>query len=122
MLSTILKNLSILKKFLLINLIIFVFIGSGTIIYLKTVQSNLIKTKAVNHIKIINNTINHIKRLKVEFKTDEIRSFLFSFLLSKFSSSTILEFFENDLGSRSNVSVSAIKLKSLSKKRTLSRF
>ena len=78
MFSIILKNQSILKKFLLINLIIFIFIGGGTIIYLKTVQPNLIKTKAVNHIKIINNTINHIKRLKVGFKTDEIRSFLFS--------------------------------------------
>ena len=59
----ILKKLSILKKFLIINLAIFIVIGSGTIIYLKTVQPNLIKTKAVNHIKIINNTINHIKRL-----------------------------------------------------------
>ena len=61
MFGIILKNQSILKKFLLINLIIFIFIGGGTIIYLKTVQPNLIKTKAVNHIKIINNTINHIK-------------------------------------------------------------
>ena len=78
MFGIILKNQSILKKFLLINLIIFIFIGGGTIIYLKTVQPNLIKTKAVNHIKIINNTINHIKRLNVGFKTDEIRSFLFS--------------------------------------------
>ena len=77
MFGIILKNQSILKKFLLINLIIFIFIGVGTIIYLKTVQPNLIKTKAVNHIKIINNTINHIKRLNVGFETDEIRSFLF---------------------------------------------
>ena len=45
MLSIILKNLSILKKFLLINLIIFIIIGSGTIIYLKTVKPNLIKKK-----------------------------------------------------------------------------
>ena len=78
MFSIILKKQSILKKFLLINLIIFIFIGSGTIIYLKTVQPNLIKTKSVNHIEIIDNTINHIKRLKIEFKIDEIRKFLFS--------------------------------------------
>ncbi|SVB36423.1 uncharacterized protein METZ01_LOCUS189277 [marine metagenome] len=73
-----LKNLSILKKFLLINLIIFIIIGSGTIIYLKTVKPNLIKKKTVNHIKIINNTIDHIQRLNIKFKEDDIRKFLFS--------------------------------------------
>jgi len=78
MLSIILKNLSILKKFLLINLIIFIIIGSGTIIYLKTVKPNLIKKKTVNHIKIINNTIDHIQRLNIKFKEDDIRRFLFS--------------------------------------------
>ena len=56
MFDFILKKLSILKKFLLINLIAFILIGSGTVIYLKTVQPNLIKKKSVNHIKIINNT------------------------------------------------------------------
>ena len=78
MFDFILKKLSILKKFLLINLIAFIIIGSGTIIYLKTVQPNLIKKKSVNHIKIINNTIDHIKRLNVKFEIEEIRSFLFS--------------------------------------------
>ena len=53
-----LKNLSILKKFLFINLIIFVVLGTFTIIYLKTVQPNLIKKKAANHIQIIENTID----------------------------------------------------------------
>ena len=43
MFDFILKKLSILKKFLLINLIAFLLIGSGTVIYLKTVQPNLIK-------------------------------------------------------------------------------
>ena len=78
MIDIILKNLSILKKFLLINLIIFIIIGSGTIIYLKTVKPNLIKKKTVNHIKIINNTIDHIQRLNIKFKEDDIRRFLFS--------------------------------------------
>jgi len=78
MLDIILKNLSILKKFLLINLIIFIIIGSGTIIYLETVKPNLIKKKTVNHIKIINNTIDHIQRLNIKFKEDEIKRFLFS--------------------------------------------
>ena len=45
MFSSIIKNLSILKKFLFINLIIFLFIGSLTIIYLSYVQPNLIKKK-----------------------------------------------------------------------------
>jgi len=69
---------NILKKFLLINLIAFIIIGSGTIIYLKNVQPNLTKKKSANHIKVINNTINHIKRLNVKFEIEEIRSFLFS--------------------------------------------
>ena len=78
MVSIILNNLSILKKFLLINLIIFIIIGSGTIIYLKTVKPNLIKKKTVNHIEIINNTIDHIQRLNIKFKVEDIRKFLFS--------------------------------------------
>jgi len=78
MFDFILKKLSILKKFLFVNLIVFILIGSGTVIYLKTVQPNLIKKKSSNHIKIINNTIDHIKRLNVRFEIEEIRSFLFS--------------------------------------------
>ncbi len=78
MFDFILKKLSILKKFLFVNLVVFILIGSGTVIYLKTVQPNLIKKKSVNHIKIINNTIDHIKRLNVRFEIEEIRSFLFS--------------------------------------------
>ena len=78
MFEFILKNLSILKKFLLINLIIFIIIGSGTIIYLKTVQPNLIKKKTANHIQVINNTIDHIVRLKIKFKSEDVRIFLFS--------------------------------------------
>ena len=86
MFDFILKNLSILKKFLFINLIIFVVIGFGTIFYLKTVQPNLIKKKTVNHIQIIDNTIDHIKRLNVKFKTEDIRTFLFSNIPSQYLS------------------------------------
>jgi two-component system sensor histidine kinase ChvG len=78
MLNFIVKNSSILKKFLFINLIIFIVIGSGTIIYLKTVQPSLIKKKTDNHIQVINNTVDHIKRLNVKFNEDDIRKFLFS--------------------------------------------
>ena len=78
MFNTSLKNLSILKKFLFINLIIFIIIGSFTIIYLSSVKPNLIKKKTSNHIQIINNTIDHIQRLKIKFNDDDIRKFLFS--------------------------------------------
>ena len=78
MFNTLLKNLSILKKFLFINLIIFIIIGSFTIIYLSSVKPNLIKKKTSNHIQIINNTINHIQRLKIKFNKKDIRKFLFS--------------------------------------------
>ena len=78
MLSAVLKNLSILKKFLFINSIVFIIIGLGTIFYLKTVQPNLIKKKTANHIQIIDNTIDHIQRLNVNFNEEDIRKFLFS--------------------------------------------
>ncbi|PDH21323.1 MAG: two-component sensor histidine kinase [Pelagibacterales bacterium MED-G42] len=78
MFSKYLKNLSILKKFLFINFIIFTIIGLFTTIYLNNVQPNLIKKKSVNHIIIIDNTIDNILRLDVTFNEDDIRKFLFS--------------------------------------------
>jgi len=47
MLSNLLKNLSILKKFLFINFIFFTIIGIFLFIYLKNVQPNLIKKKII---------------------------------------------------------------------------
>ena len=78
MLSNFLKNISILKKFLFINFIVFIIFGSLTAIYLKGIQPNLINKKTSNHIQIIDNTINHITRLKIKFNEDDIRKFLFS--------------------------------------------
>ncbi len=78
MFKNFLKNLSILQKFLFINLVTFIVIGSFTIIYLNTVQPNLIKKKIGNHIQIIDNTIDHIQRLEIEFSDKDIRKFLFS--------------------------------------------
>ena len=78
MLSSFIKNISILKKFLFINLIVFIIFGSLTAIYLKGIQPNLINKKTSNHINIINNTIDHIRRLKIQFNKDDIRKFLFS--------------------------------------------
>ena len=78
MLSNLLKNLSILKKFLLINSIFFTIIGLFTFVYLKNIQPNLIKKKSSNHIEIIKNTIDNLNRLEVKFVEEDIRKFLFS--------------------------------------------
>ena len=78
MFSKYLKSLSILKKFLFINFVIFTIIGLFTFIYLNNVQPNLIKKKSIDHVKIIDNTINTLLRLDVKFEADDIRRFLFS--------------------------------------------
>ena len=78
MFNNILKNLSILKKFLFINSIFFTIIGIFTIVYINTVQPNLIKKKSSNHIEVINNTIDNLTRLNVKFVEEDIRGFLFS--------------------------------------------
>ena len=78
MLSDFLKSLSILKKFLFINLIIFLVIGSLTILYIGNVKPNLIKKKTTKHIQVIDNTIEHILRLNVKFIEEDVRRFLFS--------------------------------------------
>ena len=78
MFGNFLKNLSILKKFLFINLIFFTIIGLFTFIYLKNVQPNLIKKKSSNHIEVINNTVDNLNRLNVKFVEEDIRKFLFS--------------------------------------------
>ena len=76
MLNSFIKNLSILKKFLFINLLVFIIFLSFTIVYLSGVQPNLINKKTSNHIQIIDNTIDHIRRLKIKFNEDDIRKFL----------------------------------------------
>ena len=95
MLGYFLKNLSILRKFLFINSVIFIVIGLITILYLNSVQPNLIKAKQSKHIEILNNTIGHFNRLNVGFNQDEIRNFLFStrFLFQNLDRVTI---FDND--------------------------
>ncbi|MDB9807989.1 HAMP domain-containing histidine kinase [Candidatus Pelagibacter sp.] len=78
MFGNFLKNLSILKKFLFINLIIFLVIGSLTLLYIGSVKPNLIKNKTIKHIQIIENTIEHILRLNIKFEEEDVRRFLFS--------------------------------------------
>ena len=78
MFGDLLKNLSILKKFLFINFIFFTIIGLLTFLYLKNIQPNLIKKKSSNHIEVINNTLDNLTRLDVKFDEEDIRRFLFS--------------------------------------------
>jgi len=78
MFNNVLKNLSILKKFLFINTIFFTIFGLFTFVYINNVQPNLIKKKSSNHIEVINNTIDNLTRLNVKFIEEDIRSFLFS--------------------------------------------
>ena len=88
-----LKNLSILRKFLFINFLIFIIISLITILYLNSVQPNLIKAKQSKHIEILNNTIGHFNRLNIGFNQDEIRNFLFStrFLFQNLDRVTIFD-------------------------------
>ena len=78
MFSNFLKSLSILKKFLFINLVIFLIIGFLAALYISNAKPNLIKNKTSKHIQIINNTIEHILRLNIKFEEEDIRRFLFS--------------------------------------------
>ena len=96
MLSSFLKNLSILKKFLFINFIFFTIISLFTFLYLKNVQPNLIKKKSSNHIEVINNTIDNLTRLEVKFVEEDVRRFLFS---TRFLFQTLdrVIFFDNEL-------------------------
>jgi two-component system sensor histidine kinase ChvG len=96
MFNYLLKNLSILKKFLFINLIFFSVIGLFTFLYLKNIQPNLIKNKSSNHIKIINNTVDNLDRLEINFNEEDIRKFLFSTRFIFQSLDRVL-FFDNQL-------------------------
>ena len=78
MFSKYLKTLSILKKFLFINFVIFTIIGLFTVIYLTNIEPSLLKKKSEDHINIINNTTDNIKRLNIKFQENDIRKFLFS--------------------------------------------
>ena len=78
MFSKYLKTLSILKKFLFINFVIFTIIGLFTLIYLNNIEPSLLKKKSEDHINIINNTTDNIKRLNIKFQENDIRKFLFS--------------------------------------------
>ena len=96
MFSKYLKSLSILKKFLFINFIIFTIISLFTFVYLNNVQPNLIKKKSVKHLSVIDNTINTLIRLDVKFTAEDCRKFLFSTRFI-FQNLDRVIFFDNDL-------------------------
>jgi len=109
------KKPSILKKFLLINFIIFSVIGLLTIFYLMAIEPSLIKKKSSDHIQIIDNTINHIERLNIRFEKNEIARFLFStrFL---FQSLDRVQFFDNEMNLLGDTNVLDLDPRSFSKK------
>ena len=72
------KSTSILKKFLLFNLLIFSVLGLFTFIYLNAIQPSLVKNKSVSHLVIINNTTDHLQRLKINFNEKGLSTFLLS--------------------------------------------
>ena len=74
----ILKNLSILQKFLFINLIVFIVLGIFTFFYLGTIQKDLISEKQKSHIEIINQTIFNLDKSDIKFSRNGINEFLFS--------------------------------------------
>jgi two-component system, OmpR family, sensor histidine kinase ChvG len=72
------RSSSILKQFLIFNLIIFLVLGVFTFLYLNAIKPNLIENRSKQHERIINNTSNHINRLNIEFTKETITEFLLS--------------------------------------------
>ena len=69
---------SILKKFLVFNLIVFLVLGIFTYLYLNAIKPNLVKNRSDQHEIIINNTTDHINRLNIEFTKESATEFLLS--------------------------------------------
>ena len=76
--SNFLKSSSILRKFLIFNLIIFLVLGIFTFLYLNAIKPNLVKNRSDKHVKIINNTSDHISRLNIKFDNKGITDFFLS--------------------------------------------
>ena len=74
--SNFFSSSSILKNFLIFNLIVFIFLGIFTYLYLKAIKPNLVKNRSTQHSKIISNTTNHINRLNIQFTKKSTVKFL----------------------------------------------
>ena len=72
------KSTSILKKFLLFNLLVFSVLGLFTFIYLQAIQPNLVKNKSSSHLVVIKNTTDHLQRLRIDFNEKGLSTFLLS--------------------------------------------
>ena len=72
------KSASILRKFLLFNLLIFSILGLITFIYLQAIQPSLVKNKSSGHLVVIKNTTDHLQRLKINFNEEGLNTFLLS--------------------------------------------
>ena len=69
---------SILKKFLIFNLIVFLVLGVFTFLYLNAIKPNLVKNRSKQHSKVIKNTSDHISRFNVKFTKESAIEFLLS--------------------------------------------
>tara|TARA_Y100000590_G_scaffold466793_1_gene643367 strand:- start:1572 stop:3119 length:1548 start_codon:yes stop_codon:yes gene_type:complete len=67
---------SILSKFLIFNLIVFLVLGIFTFLYLNAIKPNLVKDRSNQHTRIMNNTSDHISRLNVKFNKESATKFL----------------------------------------------
>ena len=76
--SNFVSSSSILKKFLVFNLIVFLVLGIFTYLYLNAIKPNLVKNRSDQHEVIINNTTDHINRLNIEFTKKSATEFLLS--------------------------------------------
>ncbi len=76
--SNFFSSSSILKKFLVFNLIVFLVLGIFTYLYLNAIKPNLVKNRSDQHEVIINNTTDHINRLNIEFTKKSATEFLLS--------------------------------------------
>ena len=76
------KSASILKKFLLFNLLVFSILGLITFIYLQAIQPSLVKNKSSGHLVVIKNTTDHLQRLKINFNKENLNR---AFDISKIS-------------------------------------
>jgi len=76
--SNFFKSSSILRKFLIFNFIVFLFLGTFTFFYLDAIEPNLVENRSKQHTRIINNTSDHIQRLNIEFSKEGVTKFLLS--------------------------------------------
>ena len=74
--SNFFSSSSILKKFLIFNLVVFLVLGIFTYLYLDAIKPNLVKNRSDQHARIINNTSDHINRLNIEFTKESATKFL----------------------------------------------